>query len=54
VTTSYMRIDLHDAVGGGAQSFVVEVTDFSVIPEPSTALLLGIGLSALAVRREKR
>ena len=26
----------------------------NVIPEPSTALLLGIGLSALAVRREKR
>jgi hypothetical protein len=29
-------------------------TLYSVIPEPSTALLLGIGLSALAVRREKR
>ncbi len=53
-TTSYMRIDLHDAVGGGVQSFFVEVTDFSVIPEPNTALLLGIGLASLAVRREKR
>jgi hypothetical protein len=29
-------------------------TLYSVIPEPNTALLLGIGLSALAVRREKR
>ena len=29
-------------------------TLFSAVPEPSTALLLGIGLSALAVRREKR
>ena len=27
---------------------------FSAVPEPSTALLLGIGLSALAVRREKQ
>ena len=29
-------------------------TLYSVIPEPNTALLLGIGLSALAVRRENR
>ena len=29
-------------------------TLYSVIPEPNTALLLGLGLSALAVRREKR
>ena len=29
-------------------------TLYSVIPEPNTALLLGIGLTALAVRREKR
>ena len=27
---------------------------WTLVPEPSTALLLGIGLSALAVRREKR
>jgi len=26
----------------------------ALVPEPNTALLLGIGLSALAVRREKR
>jgi hypothetical protein len=30
------------------------LTGIGVIPEPNTALLLGIGLSALAVRREKR
>ena len=30
------------------------VTALAVIPEPNTALLLGIGLSALAVRRENR
>ena len=29
-------------------------TLYSAIPEPSTAILIGIGLSALAVRREKR
>ena len=29
-------------------------TVFALVPEPNTALLLGIGLSALAVRREKR
>jgi hypothetical protein len=29
-------------------------TLYSVIPEPSTALLLGLGISALAVRKEKR
>jgi hypothetical protein len=29
-------------------------TLYSVVPEPNTALLLGLGLSALAVRRENR
>ena len=29
-------------------------TLYSAVPEPSTALLLGLGLSALAVRRERR
>jgi hypothetical protein len=37
-----------------ALSAIEVSTLYSVIPEPSTALLLGIGLSALAVRREKR
>ena len=34
-------------------AYIIEY-DTNPIPEPNTALLLGIGLSALAVRREKR
>ena len=30
------------------------ITDFRIIPEPSTALLLGFGLAAMAARRKRR
>jgi hypothetical protein len=38
---------------GPGASLVIANTTFQVIPEPSTALLLGLGLIALASRRPR-
>jgi hypothetical protein len=40
--------------GWGITGAIYGVVEVAPIPEPNTALLLGIGLTALAVRREKR
>ena len=48
-----LRYDL-DGTEVGSFNSVYSVEAMTPVPEPNTALLLGIGLSALAVRREKR
>jgi hypothetical protein len=44
--------EIQDFSPGGLD--YLQTSNLQLVPEPSTALLLGIGLSALAVRREKR
>jgi hypothetical protein len=50
-TTTF--IDLWTGIGEETP-FDPVAAGWTLVPEPNTALLLGIGLSALAVRREKR
>ena len=48
------RMAFGDGTSAASSESYMAGISFSSVPEPSTALLLGIGLSALAVRREKR
>lgn len=48
------RVSMIDALAnpaGGGQAFVVDDFELSVIPEPTTLALFGLGLAAFAIRR---
>jgi hypothetical protein len=48
------RVSMIDAMAnplGGGQAFVVDDFELSVIPEPTTLALFGLGLAAFAIRR---